>query len=62
MALSSIPEYSRRLALAMARADLTPEQRMEAGDAALAADSWKDLPQWLREVVRETERENNGPA
>lgn len=62
MSISDNPEYSRRLALAMNGANLTPTQQIQAANAVLRANSWKDLPQWLREVVRETERENNGPA
>jgi len=46
----------------MFRANLTPQEQIDAGSAALAAASWKDLPQWLRNVVAETEREYDGSA
>jgi hypothetical protein len=62
MSVATDPEDSRRLALAMFRANLTPQEQIDAGSAALAAASWKDLPQWLRNVVAETEREYDGSA
>ena len=61
MSVATDPEDSRRLALAFNRADLTPVERMDAADAATRARTWADLPQWLRNVVAETEREH-GPA
>ena len=62
MSVASDPDDSRRLAIAMYRADLTGEERIDAGRAAMQAASWKDLPQWLRNVVAETEREYDGSA
>ncbi len=62
MSVATDPEASRRLALAMFRSDLTPEEQIDAAQASLAAASWKDLPQWLRNVVAETEREYDGSA
>ena len=62
MSLASSAEDSRRLALAMNRAYLTADEQIDAANAATRATSWKDLPQWLRNVVAETEREHNGPA
>ena len=62
MSVATDPEDSRRLALAMNRASLTPQEQIDAARAALAAARWKDLPQWLRNVVAETEREYDGSA
>jgi len=62
MSVATDPEDSRRLALAMSRANLTPQEQIDAADASLRAVSWKDLPQWLRNVVAETEREYDGSA
>jgi len=62
MSVATDPEDSRRLALAMSRANLTPQEQIDAADASLRAASWKDLPQWLRNVVAETEREYDGSS
>jgi hypothetical protein len=62
MSVATDPSDSRRLALAMNRAGLTPPEQLDAADAATRAASWKDLPQWLRNVVAETEREYDGSA
>jgi len=56
------PEDSRRLAHALNREGWSPLERVEAGDAALRADSWTDLPQWLRDRVAAIERETDGPS
>lgn len=61
MSVASDPENSRRLALAMNQAGLTPIERLDAAEAATRAASWQDLPQWLRNIVTETEREH-GPS
>lgn len=61
MSVATDPVNSRRLALALNRADLTPSERLDAADAALRAGTWGDLPQWLRNIVTETEREH-GPS
>lgn len=62
MSVATDSTNSRRLALALNRADLSPSERLDAADAALRARTWGDLPQWLRSVVAETEREYDGLA
>ena len=62
MSVATDPEDSRRLALALNRADLSPSERLDAADAAMRAGTWSDLPQWLRNVVADTEREHDGPT
>lgn len=62
MALMDDPEQSRRLATALFRAELPPEQYAKALAASKRARTWNDLPQWLRHLVAATEREFNGPA
>lgn len=61
MSVATNPEDSRRIALAMNRADLTAVERLDFADAATRAGTWADLPQWVRNIVAETEREH-GPA
>jgi hypothetical protein len=46
----------------MYRADMTGAERIDAARAAMQAATWKDLPQWLRNVVAETEREYDGSS
>ncbi len=62
MSVASNPDDSRRLALAMYRADMTGAERIDAARAAMQAATWKDLPQWLRNIVAETEREHDGSS
>jgi hypothetical protein len=62
MSVGSNAQDSRRLAAAMHRADLTGDEQIRAMNAAARASSWSGLPQWLRDVVAETEREDSGSA
>jgi hypothetical protein len=45
------PEASRKLARALAQAQLSPEQRIEIMQASITAVNISDLPPWIQNLM-----------
>lgn len=54
---------SRRIAAALYGSDMEPSRRARLADATAIADSWDNLPEWVKDaVVRMEEEQLRGPA